>query len=88
MKRVRVKYSSPTFWIGLGLTGILGLGAIAARQQIPLLSQSAGQVESSETSDSKVLALVEQTPEERRERLEAIANGKKITLTAVAPVTY
>ncbi|QCS48814.1 tetratricopeptide repeat protein [Picosynechococcus sp. PCC 11901] len=80
MKRVRVKYSSPTFWIGLGLTGILGLGAIAARQQIPLLSQSAGQVESSETSDSEVLALVEQTPEERREWLEAIANGKKNSL--------
>ncbi|ANV83056.1 tail length tape measure protein [Picosynechococcus sp. PCC 7003] len=80
MKRVRVKYSSPTFWIGLGLTGVLGLGAIAARQQIPLLSQNASQVESSEASDSEVLTLVEQTPEERREQLEAIANGKKKSL--------
>ncbi|BAW95304.1 soluble lytic transglycosylase [[Synechococcus] sp. NIES-970] len=77
MKRVRVNYSSPTFVIGLCLTGLLGLGAIAHRNQLLPLSQTSGQIESPADIDSEVLALVELSPAERRDRLEAIAADQR-----------
>ncbi|MBV5261649.1 tetratricopeptide repeat protein [Synechococcus moorigangaii CMS01] len=75
MKRVRVKYSSPVFWLGLGLTGILGIGAIANRNALLPLFPGSGQVESPAAVDSEVLALVDLAPAERRDRLEVIANS-------------
>jgi soluble lytic murein transglycosylase len=77
MKQVRVKYSSPAFLMGLCLTGLLGLGAIAHRNQLLPFSQTSDQIESPADIDSEVLALVELSPEERRDRLEAIANGSR-----------
>lgn len=74
MKRVRVKYNSPTFIIGLCLTGLLAASIVATKGrnwEAPDLIPTDNNVDPN--APSQVLELINADPQQRQENLQAIA---------------
>ncbi|MGB2926235.1 MAG: transglycosylase SLT domain-containing protein [Limnothrix sp.] len=77
MKRVLVKYNSPTFIIGLCLTGLLGVSILATKGrdwQPPIGKEDAVNPD----APSQVLGLIDSNPQERDSSLQAIATDGNI----------
>lgn len=73
MKRVSVNYSSPTFIIGLCLTGLLGISVLATKGRNWQPNASDNQTQVDPNSPSAVLELVDAEPDSRNPQLQAIA---------------
>ena len=73
MKRVSIKYSSPTFIIGLCLTGLLGVSVVATKGRNLQENLSLTKADFDVNAPSQVLELVAQESPSRRADLEAIA---------------
>ncbi|OKH19039.1 transglycosylase SLT domain-containing protein [[Limnothrix rosea] IAM M-220] len=73
MKRVSVNYRSPTFIIGLCLTGLLGVSILATKGRNWSPKESANPANIDPNSPSAVLELADTEPESRQADLQAIA---------------